>query len=432
MNSLATNQKPIFYWQNIYNMGDKTTTFNTRGGKFSFKSASLQLPKLITRSWVVRMLGEHPKLTFNNEIIHSDIDYTDMITKLFAYGKIIVVPYINDFNEFKYYCIHNFNNLDVVLLSGAITQLTIPTMSNQYYQYQLDLPSNRMLVREVIEDEEKLMRPISEWEPTVLTPFYLELNINADRYPVPIWGNAVDLIEDANIAHHELMIAMNLQRPIVLIPDTVGGAGLHSDTNTGIEAPYFLSEHMRAISTISGLDQDLQMIKQIGGNFDPKPYVDSLNYMLSQIGVLCGLGKDALNFKEQGGTSNSRVTATEIVYAQNDAYVNSNMVKRIVAKAIAILESAKLSYDKGQEIDYRLIDVFVQDNLADNKQEFNAMLSEDYRLGVISKEFYLSQRYPEFNINDIINKEITNEVSNELVATYSNENEIVEVENNNE
>jgi len=412
--TISNGGNAIKNWHAIYNMGDYTMTYRTGQGNdhFTFKTASLNLPKVITRQWVMRQIGEDPIIKFNDERIVSSLDYTDMVTKLFAYGRVIVIPYVDDFGEFRYYCISNFSNITYALNSGRLESLMIESgMRTEYYEYQLMLPQNQMLYRTVKKETEDQDSPIvswTDWEPVLLEPFYLELRLNADRYPIPIWGNAVDLIEDVNIAHHELMVSMNLQRPIILVPNDAS-SGL---TGVNMNAPFFLSEIHRAMRSHPNIPDEYTDIKQFGGNFSPKPYIDSINYMLAQIGVICGLGKTALSFSDTANRNNSRVTATEIMFNTNDEYISQTMLNKITAKAIKILEASRLSYEHNTTIEVNDLEVKIQDNLQNEKASFNMMLLEDHNKGLISDDFYLQQRYPDFDINDI--KTTVQEVSQEV------------------
>lgn len=390
-------------WWYIYNQGDFTLTYRTGIGSdvFTFKTASLSLPKLITQAWVTRQLGEEPKVIYKDREI-KNLDYYDMIQKLFGLGRVIVMPYIDDWGEFRYYTLGNFTANNIALRLGRIEWLESPlSIQNEYYQYQLMMPQNQIMRRKVTKNDNQELLTWTEWEPLLLEPFYLELPLTIDRHPIPIWGQAVDLIEDANIAHHEMMVAMNLQRPIILVPDPGNGPLTSSVDSQGRQIPFLLNESQRAIQSNPALPEEYTEVKQFGGNYSPKPYVDTLNYLLSQIGVLCGLGKTALSFTDMNSRSNSRVTATEIVYAENDAFITQRMMAKHTSKAIALLEAARLSWEEKRSVDPSEVIVQIQDNLHDDTKEFNAMLAEDFDKGVISKDFYLRNRYPEFTIEEM-------------------------------
>jgi len=410
-------------WRWLYYLGTRKTDFRRLDGTMSsFTTASLNLPKMITRMWVTRQIGESPLIKHGDDVLDNVPCIEDMIMKLYAFGRIIVVPFINDFGDFEYFTLSNLATLDYTLVSGRLTELVYKAEAlNEYYQYQLQSSVGPMIRRGTYEDE--TFNPIEDWQPLLLEPFYAELKINADKYAIPIWGNAYHLIEDVNTAHHEMMLAMNLLRPIVTVPQRVASGSLRHNEQSGEGAIF--SDNMRILQSVPNLPEDYSKLDYFGGTFDPQPYTRTINYMLSQIGVLCGLGREALTFEsDQSIRMNSR-TATEVLYSQNDVYISQNMLNRTTKLAVTKLMR---EYAKFNNIDPDEIEVTIQDNIIDDEKTRMNMLMEDYQNGSISREFYLSQRYPDENVEDIINTrdtevtETSNDVEindNDLTTTHS-------------
>lgn len=401
-------------WYRLYNIGTLSTDFALLDGHFDkFTTASLNLPKMITNMWVTRQIGEKPIIKLNDEHQEVPIDFKDMITKLYAYGKVIVVPYVNSFNEFHYVALTNLTQIDYTVLDGRLVRLLFKVESmSEYFLYQLD-PEFGLRQQRGTVDNSGVFQAITDWEPSLLQPFYLELNINAYKYPIPIWGNAVHLIEDANQTHHEMMLAMNLLRPIVSVPPTLEVNSYRKDEEV---KPAILHKNMRLFSYNPALSDDYNKLDYFGGTFNPEPYTKAMNYILSQIGILCGLGREALVFDPNTNSAarNPR-TATEVLMSQNDIYINQNFLSEVTKDAIFKLVKEYYTFIN---INTDELEVIIQDNILDDEAKFMNMLFEDYQLGVISKEFYLSKRYPDYKPEDIMSKNVvdnsTSNVDNSL------------------
>lgn len=402
-------------WNSIYTQGTYKSSFLGGGGKLlEFKSATLNLPKLISRIWTIKQVSELPMIKINDvdvdEIFNQAVlkDIAVPINKLLALGTIFVVPYVNTRNELTYETIAQDDNItalshysiddELVFLKYTrseklfidnevvIKQVTTHhyMADNVYYCQRYYEENNKRYYLDDMDGKQ----PISNDK---MLPFKVELRINADAYGLPIYANAVNLIEDCNKTYHEMINAMELLRPIVAIPQSLASSSERNNDDVAM-----ISNYHRVFAIIPGMDASETDWKYFGGNFNPNGYIEALNNQLSDVSIQCGFGRKYLSYDKQDGMK----TATEVIFSQNDMFVSQLMINQTMALLIKRLISS-FYYLRFKTFNEE-IDVVFEDSVYNSETEYFKCLEFDVMNGLISKEFYLKERYPNQNIEDII------------------------------
>ena len=402
-------------WYDMYSQATLKQKFLAGGGKvIEFKAATLNLPKTISRIWTVKQISELPAVKINgveyeevfNQAILKNIDVP--VNKLLALGSIFVVPYLNKKGQVIYDVIADddtINYLDYYIQDEELQYLIYvksekvmfegqPKMVNMKYEHYIKdgvyyFKQYYTINSTYYVNSNDGTIPISNEK---MLPFKVDLRINADSVGTPIWANAANMIEDCNKTYFEMMNAMELLRPVVGIPQALAGSSARS--NDEITA---MSDYHRLFMVVPGLE-GLNEWKYFGGTYDPTPYIATLNAQLSDVSMQCGFGRKYLSYDEAGGLR----TAKEVVFSQNDTFINQLMINQVIEYLIKRLMISSYHLLNNLFLEDEQVEVIFEDSVFNTREEYMAQLEFDRSLGVINNEFYLQERYPQEKVEDII------------------------------
>ena len=406
----------------LYNQKEFERMYVNGFGEYTFTSGTLQLPKLITRIWVNKLIGEPPIVKLNNEII-SNIDYNRLILPLLAYGTVFVIPYINSKNEFDFTVLNEKEISQYLITDDDLVYLRF----NKKFEYIENGNKKTDTVEYVYEMEDGICVHtrinknkniyVDGYNKTKISnnmfPFCEQLRINADDIGSPIWWNASGLIMDCYKVFHDIMLNTDIQRPVNAIP-----IFLTPRTDTDELKLHARNSQFTHIST----NDENQSWQTFGGNYNPSPYIQSMDIILNQISLLCGLGSKYLSFDR---TQNAVRTAREVSLNQNDLFINVNMIRQTVDNILEKLV-ARYSLLVHNKEDNLNIEIIFEDGIFTSQEEYRQQLILDFNNGAITKEFYLSEIYPdvdfsEFETQEVQKPEVIN-VFEESINGYSNSN----------
>ena len=124
---------------NFYHKGYmKEKRIDMYGGVSWFKSATLNLPILITKIHTTRQLAESPTIELPRELTNYDVftDLRKIVTHVLAFGEIYLIPFkLSDdanyieivFNNDKYYDVHSNEKNNELQYLGYKTQEIVRT-----------------------------------------------------------------------------------------------------------------------------------------------------------------------------------------------------------------------------------------------------------------------------------------------------------------
>lgn len=411
----------------FYNKAEITTDYLTgEGTPCTFSSGTLSLPKLISRIWTTRQVGELPTVTVGDKSIQEDMfpndilkDIAPLVNKLMAYGKVIVVPYTNTLGEIAFDVMSEYDNsvkyfqtdgnleqLEYRVLTEFLVDKVIKTKTvyhiyykegNSFY-YQRYFKENKGIVylNDPNGNPYNGSSPISEDE---MPPFIINLRLNADSLGLPVYYNAIKNIEDSDKTYHEMLNVMELLRPIVGIPQALLG----SDNRN--EKKFTVSSVHRMFAYIPGMSEIMDW-KYFGGTFDPTPYLNALDVQLNLVSIHSGLGHRFLSFdRNTGGTK----TATEVSYGQQDLFINQVMINQTINELLIKMVRSSWQILNDEWLDAKNIKVKFEDSIYNNVLEYRAQLTHDRATKEINQEWYLSQMYPSEKVKEIKEHQIEEE-----------------------
>ena len=406
----------------LYNQKEYNRIYVNGYGEYTFTSGTLQLPKLITRIWVNKLVGESPVVKLDNEVI-TNIDYNRLILPLLAYGTVFVIPYINSKNEFDFTVLNEKEVSQYLITDDDLVYLRF----NKKFEYIENGNKKTDTVEYIYEMEDGICvhtrinknrnTYVDGYNKTKISnnmfPFCEQLKINADDVGSPIWWNASGLIMDCYKVFHDIMLNTDIQRPINAIP-----VFLDPRNDSGELKFHARNSQFTHVST----NDEKQTWQTFGGNYNPSPYIQSMDIILNQISLLCGLGSKYLSFDR---TQNAVRTAREVSLNQNDLFINVNMIRQTVDNVLEKLV-ARYSLLVHNKEDNLNIEIIFEDGIFTSQEEYRQQLILDFNNGAISKKFYLSEIYPdidfsEFETQDIQKPEVIN-VFEESINGYSNSN----------
>jgi len=408
------NNKPN--WLKVYESEEVFTESYGGGGRlFKFKTSSLRLPKLITRIWTTRMIGEEPTIKENN----TEIDNAEILTNietavndLFAFGTTFIVPFLDYRNEYSYKSIpiQNINkyfakdgNLEYleytetqqVMENGTIRNVAVKSIhnlvNNSYFFKQFYESANGI----VYVNRNTGEQPITSG---YMLPTIVELNVNEDSIGEPIYINATGLICDADKVYHEMINTMDLLRPIVAVPQSLTDDTPRDENGNEIVV---LSGTSRLFSKIQGVTEGENKIDYFGGNFNPEPYIKALNLVLNEISKQVGLGHRYLTFDKETGIR----TATEVIANQSDLFINQLLLNQSIERLIKAIAKGylALTQNKYRNVDpTNVISVEFKDSVFNSEIEYREQLRKDVLTGIISNEFYLKETYKVEDVSEMI------------------------------
>ena len=112
----------------------------------------------------------------------------------------------------------------------------------------------------------------------------------------------------------------------------------------------------------------------------------------------CGFGRKYLSYDEAGGLR----TAKEVVFSQNDTFINQLMINQVIEYLIKRLMISSYHLLNNLFLEDSQVEVIFEDSVFNTREEYMAQLEFDRSLGVINNEFYLQERYPQEKVEDII------------------------------
>ena len=406
----------------LYNQKEYNRVYVNGYGEYTFTSGTLQLPKLITRIWVNKLVGEQPVVKLNNEVI-TNIDYNRLILPLLAYGTVFVIPYINSKNEFDFTVLNEKEVSQYLITDDDLVYLRF----NKKFEYIENGNKKADTFEYIYEIEDGICvhtrinknrnTYVDGYNKTKISnnmfPFCEQLKINADDVGSPIWWNASGLIMDCYKVFHDIMLNTDIQRPINAIP-----VFLDPRNDSGELKFHARNSQFTHVST----NDEKQTWQTFGGNYNPNPYIQSMDIILNQISLLCGLGSKYLSFDR---TQNAVRTAREVSLNQNDLFINVNMIRQTVDNVLEKLVSrySLLVHNKEDNLN---IEIIFEDGIFTSQEEYRQQLILDFNNGAISKEFYLSEIYPDVDFSEFGTQEVQKpEVINafeESINGYSKSN----------
>lgn len=380
-----SEKEALELYKSMYNMG--TLRHGYMGGNSElqeFSSATLNLPKTITKIWLYRLVGETPSITYGDEPLDLDkIPYIKLISQGLAYGKIVVIPYLNTIGEYQIEIRTMDEIKELSERNGRIYYLNYKTNeTDNTYIYNRDNDSYQYIQKDNFHETADIV--IDNVKPQ---PFICNLESTDSRTARPVWSDGYHLIEDCNKTYHEMMNAMELLRPIVGIPQSL----TRDKDRRGGNIPYSMSSLNRMFAVIPGLEGDQLNWNYFGGTFDPEPYVKTLNMQLANLGQAVGLGKTYLKYEDKAP---ERRTATEVEFSMNDVFIYQKLLaKQIESWVIQLVAQMFEAYSINYNME--LIGIEFEDSIHNSATEDTRQLEFDLVNEVIQPEFYLKQRYPE-------------------------------------
>jgi hypothetical protein len=364
----------------MYNLGTLRHGYVVGNNEYNeFVSATLNLPKTITKIWLYRQIGEAPIITYQDKPLDLDlIPYQEVVAQGLAYGKLIVIPYM-DMLEQVHLDIRTVDEVqELNERSGRIMFLKYAHGEDLItYTYNPETKSYTMTE----EEEDGKIMVVDNIQPE---PFIISLRSIDSRFSRPVWSDGYHLIEDCNKTYHEMMNAQELLRPVVGIPQRL----IDSGSRRGEEYPHSLSAMSRIFTVIPGLSDTLDW-NYFGGNFNPQPYITTLNMQLANLGQLVGLGKQYLKYESKAP---ERRTAAEVEYSMNDVFIFHKFLSKQVRDWIRLV-TIQVYKAYGQDLNVQELEVEMQDAIGVDMNEESRKLEFDLKQGVIDTEFYLKERY---------------------------------------
>lgn len=384
----------------LYNQKVLSRQYINGLGQVTSTSGTLQLPKLITRVWANKLVGEPPIIKLNGVAIEN-IDYNKLVLPLLAYGTMFVTPFINSRDEFDFSVLNEDEIKQYLLKDDELNYLSF-VKKHEYIVNGVKKATNIEYIYEMLDGVCVHTRTdtfnnqiVDGYNKTKISnnmfPFCERLKINADEIGSPIWWNASGLIMDCYKIFHDIMLNTDIQRPINAIP-------LYLTPRTNV------SELVSRFSQFTHIPTNNEDDKwqTFGGNYNPAPYIQSMDVILNQISLLCGLGSKYLSFDR---TNNAVRTAKEVSLNQNDLFINVNMVRQTLGNVLnkLITRYSLLVHNKEDNVNAEII---FEDGIFTSQEEYRQQLILDFNSGAISKEFYLSQIYPDVDFTEFQTKEV--------------------------
>ena len=384
----------------LYDLTDIKITYDTKLGSREFLSSTLNLPRLITRIWVNKLLGEKPYVAINEEKV--DLDLTPAVSPLLAYGTVIYVPFLNSLGEFKYYTLKKqdckvlFEEDEVLKyleFEIAKDKLVNGNIQVEYITYKYTFENNICLHSRYSKDTVYYDNvKISDF----MLPFVYRLTLNADNIGTPVWWNAKDSIIDTYYTYSEMMFNIEIQRPINAIATNL--------TLSALEEEQIRMATTRQFTYVPrDIDTGTPDWQTFGGDFNPAPYLKLIDTNLHIISLNSYLGSKYLSFDK---ATNVAKTAREVTYSQNDLYISVALVQQTLEQLLQqLLKRYALLKLNNANAD---IKISFEDGVFESPAEMRQQMSLDVNAGLISREFYISKIYKNEDIDLVMPNTSTN------------------------
>ena len=405
----------MYKWHEYFTEEERELSYLVGDGEYkTFCTATLGIPKLITRTHATKQIGEKPNVTVEGA------DYTDkfednsrLINTFFGYGTIFVFPFINGLGELDIEIIKyddKYKNLTyveennrLVLVEYNVSKLLKiddkAETKTVYYKHYLKDDAYYLVVYYKDQNRKVYLRDNSGIEynestirakggKMLITKH--ELKLNSTEHGKPIYAEGINLIRDADKTYNEMLNSMELLRPIVGIPSKLVGNTVRDQAKKA-NSPIFMSEYSRLFAVIPGLEEELSSWQYFGGTYSPTSYIETLNVILDLVSKKTGLGARYLSYDmQQGGLR----TAKEVVFSQNEAFINQSLLNQSVELLIYDIAWGfwKLSGNL-DDLNEPIIEIEMQDSIYNTTDDYFAALDQLQLNGDLDLLAYLQERF---------------------------------------
>ena len=380
---------------------------------YDFVSSNTGFRKLIVSEWMDKVLGEPPSIVRKGwdekKIYPMEFDFVDEAAQILhdtlAYGYIFIVPelksgewyfhsltpnyakdmeYIYDYETDKLIYLA-YTVAGEVLENGEVIKTSFRhihtySVGTKIYKYEVqDLRKTNLppSLKEVKFDVEN-MRPF----------------LSATRDNQSVWEIADSLIVDVDSVYAEMLLDMQLSRKMLLLPDSFLEGGARKGTNS---TP-LISEHARVFRSYpAGLDQEKAMPIVFNGNFNPEPYINTMNIIANSISLKTGFGRGHFSYDRVEGFTTGFKTATEVTASRVDMNLAKTKINNILTSIIVKILSYK--YPQYSEDSYI---VQMSDGILDDPLTYKNKLFLDVTNGLIDHEFYLKESYGLEDVSELM------------------------------
>lgn len=405
----------MYKWHEYFIEEERELSYFSGDGEYNtFRTATLGIPRLITRTHATKQICEKPIVTVD------DTDYTDnfldnsrLINTFFAYGTIFVFPFVNGLGELDIEIIKyddKYKNLTyveennrLVLVEYNVSKLlkindNVETKTVYYKHYLKDdayylvayyKDQNRKIYLKDNSGEEYNESTVRAKGGKMLITKH-ELRLNSTEHGKPIYAEAIKLIRDADKTYNEMMNSMQLLRPVVGIPSKLVGSTVRDQAKKA-NSPIFMSEYSRLFAVIPGLEGELSNWQYFGGTYSPSSYIETLNVILDLVSKKTGLGARYLSYDmQQGGLR----TAKEVIYSQNESFINQSLLNQSVELLIKDIARGfwKLSGNL-DKLNEPKITIEMQDSVFNTTEDYFAALDQLQLNGDLNSLEYLQERF---------------------------------------
>lgn len=334
-------------------------------------------PQLVVKTWLSKILSELPKVyNGNDEINISDLDLNTLVSGVLAYGKILVVPQIlNDKQTFDY--IYH-QDVEYTIENEILNEVTF-IYNDLLYEYT----RTDGIVELIVSDGTTILQRDTFADMPV---FFIE-NRGIEQNGLPVYADAIKVIERLNFNDFEESLDQELSRKEVLIPDSRLKDGRRSLDKTPL-----LNAKTRKFRVIPGEQDGDNKPIFTDGKFTPEPYSNVRDNYLHILSIHVGFGARYLSFDNQNG---GLKTATEVVSEKSELYQNKKLHDRMLIELITnLLNSYQILLKEEQYVNLLIecSDNIIQDDQARQQQLFQEVVA-----GIISNEYYLKEVY---NLDD--------------------------------
>lgn len=399
-----------YKWHDYFTQEEREIAYMVGDGtKEKFCTATLGIPRLITKTHATKQIGEVPTVTVNDDDYSEKFqDNSALINTFFGYGTIFVFPFLNGLGDLDIEIIKyddEYHDIIYVEENGRLVLVTYnknetlmidtePQVKTVYYKHYLEKDAYYFLkfYRDTNDNTVYLeghdgKQPTCKGGKMLITKQQLRLN-NVEK-GVPVYAEAIKLINDADRTYTEMLNAQDLLRPIVGIPHALIGSTVR-DEAVKANSPIVMSEYSRLFAVIPGMKETQLDWKYFGGTYDPKPYIETLNVILDLVSKKSGLGARYLSYdNQQGGLR----TAKEVVYSQNEAFINQALLNQSVDQVIYDIAWGfwKLNGNLDNTSEPKIV-VEMQDSVFNTTDDYYAALDLMMTDGLLDPVQYLIER----------------------------------------
>lgn len=398
----------------LYDLESYEFTYTTTEGvRECTTTGTFKLPILISKMWATKLLGESPAIkikgaevteTFDQDIVSQ---FMEGVEGIMGIGRIFVNPFMNKRGELNYdIIVEDRDNVkfyeeddELLYLSYNKSQLMVEDgeIRSRSVVYEHTFENGAYFLRKYVVGTDRQRqyldgfdgtRPISKDK---MLPFKVDLNLSSTGMAKPVWANTYMLIVDVYNTYTLMNGVMERLVPVVALPAPMAERGRNSAKLIGDSSKLFVK--------IPGLIQDWKP-EYFGGGYNPEPYAKQMDIVLSVISEHCGLGHRALSYDQELGILK---TATEVTYSNNDKMINKSLLDKTVNEFIKKLLSSYYYMKNNVWLRPKEIEITNEDSVYNSRAEYVQQLQYDVGQGIITKEFYLQEVYPDQNVEDIIN-----------------------------